>query len=228
MPTPTERKRDGQNRRRELCDAAIRVLAEQGSRGLSHQQVDRCAGAPNGTTSYYYRTRAALLRGVAERVAEIDTENLLSWTDEATATPSPFARVAELVMRQADGPGLSLNKARHELLLAATRDPGLAEVYQGFVSRILAMANDAVVYFHLSTSSADDAALRELQTTAVTTFIAGVFARFIAGDRAINNAEQLDGLLRAIVDAVSIAHANEAPRTAKDPEPARRPRIQST
>ena len=66
----TPRKRDGDERRRELCDAAIRVLAEHGSRGLTHGQVDRYARVPDGTTSYYYRTRAALLRGVGKRVAE--------------------------------------------------------------------------------------------------------------------------------------------------------------
>src|SRR3954465_13211567 len=78
----TPRRRDGQQRRRELCDAAIYVLAEHGSHGLSHPRVDRQAGVPNGTTSYYYRTRAALLRGVAERVVEMDTANLRSVTEE--------------------------------------------------------------------------------------------------------------------------------------------------
>ena len=58
----TPRKRDGDQRRRELCDAAINVLAEHGSRGLTHGQVDRYAAVPDGTTSYYYRTREALLR----------------------------------------------------------------------------------------------------------------------------------------------------------------------
>ena len=52
------------------------VLAEHGSRGLTHGQVDRYAGVPEGTTSYYYRTRAALLRGVGKRVGEIDVANL--------------------------------------------------------------------------------------------------------------------------------------------------------
>ena len=76
------RKRDGDERRRELCDAAIQVLAEHGSRGLTHGQVDRYAGVPDGTTSYYYRTRAALLRGVGKRVGEIDVANLRSVIDE--------------------------------------------------------------------------------------------------------------------------------------------------
>jgi DNA-binding transcriptional regulator YbjK len=198
----TPRRRDGQQRRRELCDAAIQVLAEQGSRGLSHPRVDRQAGVPDGTTSYYYRTRAALLRGVAERVAELDTANLLSVTEESTKSDSPFGRIAQLVMMQGDGAGLMLNKARHELLLASTRDPTLGEVYHDFLPRIIAMCRDAIEQI-LPPGASSDADLIDAQTTAVTTFIGGVYARLLVGDRKIATTEQLDRLLTAIVNAVS-------------------------
>lgn len=194
------RKRNGDKRRRELCDAAIRVLAEHGSRGLTHGQVDRYAEVPDGTTSYYYRTRAALLRGVGKRVAEIDVANLRSVIDRPLDLESPFAHLAELTMMQADGPGLVLNRARHELLLGAARDPGVAETSQAFVARINAMAHEAVAHLQPNTS---DPALLDAQTTAVTTFIAGVFARLVAGDRTINDAEQLARLLQAVVTAVA-------------------------
>src|SRR2546429_235342 len=52
-----------EQRRRDLCDAAIAVLAADGARGLTHRRVDRHAGFPEGTTSFYYQTRAALLPG---------------------------------------------------------------------------------------------------------------------------------------------------------------------
>ncbi len=176
------RRRDGDERRRELCDAAIQVLAEQGSRGLTHEQVDRCAEVPDGTTSYYYRTRAALLRGVGTRVAEIDVANLQSVIDEPL-DPLPFAHLRELAMMQADGPGLMLNRARHELVLGAVRDPGLAETSQTFVARINAMAHDAIAHLQ---PGIGDPALLDAQTTAVTTFIAGVFTRLVGGDRTIS------------------------------------------
>jgi DNA-binding transcriptional regulator YbjK len=198
------RKRNGDERRRELCDAAIQVLAEHGSRGLTHGQVDRCAGVPEGTTSYYYRTRAALLRGVGTRVAEIDVANLQSVIDEPLDPLSPFAHLAELTMMQADGPGLMLNRARHELVLGAVRDPGLAETSQTFVARINAMAHEAIAHLQPGT---DDPALLDAQTTAVTTFIAGVFTRLVGGDRTISNVEQLTGLLEAVATAVSLQRA---------------------
>lgn len=198
------RRRNGDERRRELCDAAIQVLAEHGSRGLTHGQVDRCAGVPEGTTSYYYRTRAALLRGVGTRIAEIDVANLQSVIDEPLDPLSPFAHLAELTMMQADGPGLMLNRARHELVLGAVRDPGLAETSQTFVARINAMAHEAIAHLQ---PGIGDPALLDAQTTAVTTFIAGVFTRLVGGDRTISNAEQLTGLLEAVATAVSLQRA---------------------
>jgi len=41
---------------------------------------------PDGTTSYYYRTREALLRGVGQRVADIDLVNIASVSAESTRT----------------------------------------------------------------------------------------------------------------------------------------------
>lgn len=56
------------NRRTLLADAALDVLADEGMRGLTHRAVDRRAAMPPGTTSAYFRTRAALLTGlVADR-----------------------------------------------------------------------------------------------------------------------------------------------------------------
>jgi DNA-binding transcriptional regulator YbjK len=204
MAITAPRKRDGDERRRALCDAAIHVLAEHGSRGLTHGQVDRYAAVPDGTTSYYYRTRAALLRGVGKRVAEIDVANLQSVIDRPLDPDSPFAHLAELTMMQADGPGLMLNRARHELLLGAARDPDLAETSQAFVARITALAHDAIAHLQPDTH---DRALLDAQMTAVTTFIAGVFARLVAGDRTINDAAQLARLLQAVVTAVSVEGA---------------------
>jgi hypothetical protein len=102
---------------------------------------------------------------------------------------------------QADGPGLRLNRARQELVLEAARDPDLAQTSQEFGGRITAMAQDAIAHLQPGT---DDAALLAAQTTAVTTFIAGVFSRLAAGDRAIDDVDQLTRLLEAVATAVSL------------------------
>jgi hypothetical protein len=119
---------------------------------------------------------------------------------------SPFAHLAELTMMQADGSGLMLNRARHELLLGAARDPDLAETSLAFVARIVALTHDAIAHLQPDTNDAALLDALDAQTTAVTTFIAGVFARLLAGDRTINDAGQLARLLQAVVAAVSAQH----------------------
>ncbi|ANI42823.1 hypothetical protein MVAC_21128 [Mycolicibacterium vaccae ATCC 25954] len=163
--------------------------------------MDRTAGVPNGTTSYYYRTRDALVRGVGQRVAEIDMANLASLSEDAHRGGSPLAWLAELVMMQAEGQGLMLNRARQELMLAAMRDPELAAMSGTFVARVIVMTHDAVTALQ---PASDDHALREAQSDAVTTFIAGLFARFAAGDRPFVDAADLERMLHAIVTAVAL------------------------
>jgi len=54
-------------RRERIADAVISVLAERGSRGLTHRAVDEVAGLPTDSTSYYFRTRAELLAAAVPR-----------------------------------------------------------------------------------------------------------------------------------------------------------------
>lgn len=56
------------DRRPMITDHAIAVLAEGGARALTHQAIDRHAGLSAGSTSYYFRTRAALIEAVVERI----------------------------------------------------------------------------------------------------------------------------------------------------------------
>jgi DNA-binding transcriptional regulator YbjK len=58
-----------------LLDAAISVVGSDGLRELTHRAVDRRADLPAGSTSYYFRTRSALLQGVLTRLLELDTQD---------------------------------------------------------------------------------------------------------------------------------------------------------
>ena len=49
-------------RRRQLLEAALHVIADEGLRGLTHRAVDRRAGLPEGSCSAYLRTRAGARR----------------------------------------------------------------------------------------------------------------------------------------------------------------------
>lgn len=64
------------DRSRQLADAAIAVIAEQGMRALTHRAVDTAAQVPPGTTSNYFRSRRELLRGVLTRIADQNAARL--------------------------------------------------------------------------------------------------------------------------------------------------------
>lgn len=62
------------------------------------------------------------------------------------------------------------------------------------------MARDAIAHLQPET---ENPTLLAAQSTAVTTFIVGVFTRLAAGDRDVGDAEQLGRLLEAVAKAVS-------------------------
>lgn len=127
--------RQNQARRTALLDAAIEVLAREGSRGLTLRAIDAEAGVPNGTASNYFAHRGELLAQVMRRTRE-------------RLAPDPAA-LAELVKRE---PGHALaadlmrdllarmrgdrasNLAMLELRLEATRRPELHEELGRFLT----------------------------------------------------------------------------------------------
>ncbi|MET9689945.1 TetR family transcriptional regulator [Streptomyces sp. NPDC006514] len=60
------------DRRTLIADTAIDLVAAAGLRGLTHRAVDGAAGLPAGSTSYYFRTRTALIGACYQRLAELD------------------------------------------------------------------------------------------------------------------------------------------------------------
>jgi len=120
-------------RRTEILDGALAVLAEQGMRGLTHRAVDTAAGLAAGSTSYYFRSRAALVAGCVQRLLERDLEH-----DVPAAEAAVAGGVAGLVdaltgigvrMATAERPR---TLARYELSLAGVRDSELrAELVRG-------------------------------------------------------------------------------------------------
>lgn len=186
-------------RRRELCDAAIQLLADDGAKGLSHLKVDRKAGVPDGTTSFYFRTRAALLRAAAERVAELDLAALQSVADSADGS-SP-SLLATLVIQSGVEPQLSRTKARYELTMQATRDPAMAETLARSTEAFTKLHHDIVVQLVPHGAELDDAVIDDLSNVTLT-FINGLLLRFAHGDRIVDSAEQVDRLLSAIVTGI--------------------------
>lgn len=63
------------DRHQAIANATVRTLAEKGARGLTHRAVDATAGLPPSSTSYYCKTRAALLELAMDAVLSEDLED---------------------------------------------------------------------------------------------------------------------------------------------------------
>jgi len=119
-------------RRRRLADAAIDTLATAGMRGLTHRSVDRAAGLPEGSCSYYFRTRHALLQAAVDRLAEMHTTEVEDRMRAADPTdPIEVAAALVRLIQHWTGPARSRTLARYELALEATRRPDLRRVLAG-------------------------------------------------------------------------------------------------
>jgi DNA-binding transcriptional regulator YbjK len=200
---PQRRKPNPAERRRDLCDAAIQLLADDGAKGLSHLKVDRRAEVPDGTTSFYFRTRSALLRAVAERLAELDLASLRSVVDSADGrvdNPSP-SRLSQVVIQAGSEPQLSRTKARYELTMQATRDPALAAILQQATDAFTKLHREILVQLMPHGAELESAVVEDLSNVTLT-FINGLLQRFAHGDRIIDSPEQLDGVLSAIAGGI--------------------------
>jgi DNA-binding transcriptional regulator YbjK len=120
------------DRRIEILDGALGVLAEQGMRGLTHRAVDTAAGLPLGSTSYYFRSRSALVAGCVARLLELDLQVEVPAVAEAPPDVDAVAGVLTAVGVAMAGAQRHRTLARYELSLAAVRDPDLrAELVRG-------------------------------------------------------------------------------------------------
>jgi AcrR family transcriptional regulator len=129
------------SRRTEIADAAIATLAAEGMRGLTHRAVDRVAGLPEGSTSYYFRTRQALLQAVVERLVERDRSEVPTMRG---ASLDGFVDLGAQIVHAL----LTVERvrllARYELHLESTRRPELRELLGTAGGEVRAMMGEAL------------------------------------------------------------------------------------
>ncbi|WP_329482679.1 TetR family transcriptional regulator C-terminal domain-containing protein [Kribbella sp. NBC_01484] len=116
----------GADRRDAIADAAIHLVATRGLRGLTHRAVDAEAGLPPGSTSYYLRTRSALLTACVNRMLARDVSAAAPEGVQASSgvgVPPVELLVGMTVGLARDRPDDLV--ARYELSLEASRQPEL-------------------------------------------------------------------------------------------------------
>jgi len=185
------------SRRAEIADAAISTLARDGMRGLTHRAVDRAAGLPDGSVSYYFRTRRALLQATLERLVELDITDMLA-SPGIPAQPGrgldAFADTTAIAVESWLTAGRERQLARYELTLEATRRPALAEALSGMVAATLDVAIGEHRALGLDTSPA--------QVQALITLFSGVLLTLAAGPPEAVTPNATGALARCLVAGV--------------------------
>ena len=134
------RQERGAQRRAAVLDAALRVLARLGPRGVTHRAVAAEAGTSLRATTYYFSSRDQLL-----------TEALLHYADKAVArfdelqVPLPEAApdaidgaahmLAHTVISDLEDDRVGLT-AEYELVLEIGRNPSLEPAYRSWQARL--------------------------------------------------------------------------------------------
>ncbi|MEU5251597.1 TetR/AcrR family transcriptional regulator [Streptomyces longwoodensis] len=114
------------DRRELIADTAIDTVATAGLRGLTHRAVDAAAGLPAGSTSYYFRTRSALIGACFLRLAEVTVADVDRW-EARYGSPDPDSAAEALAALLHHWLTADRNRqlARFELSLEAARRPEL-------------------------------------------------------------------------------------------------------
>jgi DNA-binding transcriptional regulator YbjK len=173
-------------RRTVIADAVVSTLAKAGGRGLTHRAVDREAGLPIGSTSYYFRTRADLIRSAVGRLAELDATALAPQADDTLA--ADLARVVDQLLRT-DRERLV---ARYELALESVRRPELREFLAVGTRRVRGAIEERL-------TEAGVAAPREMADAALALVDGLLFAELTATEGQRRSPEQLERVLARLV-----------------------------
>lgn len=201
----SRRRPNAAQRRHQLCDAAITLLAEDGPRGLSHLKVDRRAGVPDGTTSFYYRTRVALLQGVADHLARYDAEAFAQAFDDVPdrAGDDLLPMLAEQVLLVRDEPHLSRTRARLELTMLAKGDAGIAAGFQQVSESYRALTERLVTAMQNGLTAPLDRSLLDEQVSVVLTYLSGLVFAFANGSTEPMTSRDIQRQIRAVVIGVA-------------------------
>ena len=139
---------DKSERRETILNGVIELLALRGMEGVTHRAVDEASGLPQGSTTYYYPKKTALLVAASQHLAALlakDCDELQVGFAERTAAQGLDSAVAyvarELVSYADDAKHLFL--ARVELTMASARRDDLA----GIGEQLTAAARRPIEFF---------------------------------------------------------------------------------
>ncbi|HYJ00551.1 MAG TPA: TetR family transcriptional regulator [Thermoleophilaceae bacterium] len=175
----------GATRRRELLEAAVRVIGRGGIAAVDHRAVAAEAGVPLGSTTYYFESKHDMVAQALNYVADREAERLRTEAERSLRDVGPEAlptRLADVLIHAWAGDRTVL-LAQYELYLESARradlrpaaerwDSAYRELLQhaleqlgtpdpGHRARLLCAGLDGLLLDHVATGS-DPGDLRAL------------------------------------------------------------------
>ena len=122
-----------EGRREQILEATLRVIGRSGREAVTHRAVAEEAGVPLGSTTYYFDSRADLLRQALEHVSAHEVSRYAELGEELRSVKSgrelADRLISELVAAAEDRVAYI---AEYELWLEAGRRPELREAAQSW------------------------------------------------------------------------------------------------
>jgi DNA-binding transcriptional regulator YbjK len=179
-------------RRTQILDTAIDILADTGVGGLTHRHVDQRTGLPPGTTSNYFRTRQALLEATAARTVDLHWRRVEAMQKAIGPLTRHGVKALMTQMLSPDDQMRRFTLARFELFMEGTRRPEL----QPFLKELQAAAvKSATVIFESAGFTPTSEQMEQLSRL----LNGWVFSRLtIAGD--VDPAGLVDRIIAAFFD----------------------------
>jgi len=123
----------GEKRKKQILDATLEVIADQGVDAVTHRSVGKQAGLSNGVVSYHFPTRDSLLFKSFEYYFG-SFEDLMAkagWkVDEKMTTRSIIDYLCAVIAQEMVSAKITL--VEQELILIAARKPELAALYRAW------------------------------------------------------------------------------------------------
>ncbi|MCP5060726.1 MAG: TetR/AcrR family transcriptional regulator [bacterium] len=129
----------GVQRRQELLEAVLRIVARDGVAAVTHRAVAAEAEAPLRATTYYFATKEDMIRDAfrffaEQSILQID-EASERYLDRDVGPEDAVSLIFETIVQESRNPNTSW-AAEFELILAIAREPSFAPEYRAFQDRI--------------------------------------------------------------------------------------------
>lgn len=113
------------NTKERALRAAVEEVGDYGIRALTHARVDARAGLAKGSTSNWFRTRAALLAGLIDHIADAERSDTPPLPTQDMATEEDLIELICSLIETESGPRAARTRVRLALSLEAVHDPDL-------------------------------------------------------------------------------------------------------